>query len=145
MRGPVRGAFASLCILLIISPAAARVGVTSATEGDPTGKPPMDSERILRVGIDVVADEVITTNERDRAHLVFLDGTSLTVSPNARLKLDRYVYDPVSRTGSIGVTVNGGTLDGVAVSNSGTASVTGYAYYGQDATLTIGGTVSHSR
>jgi hypothetical protein len=93
-----------------MSPAAARVGVTSATEGDPTGKPPMDAERILRVGIDVVADEVITTNERDRAHLVFLDGTSLTVSPNARLKLDRYVYDPASGTGTIGVTAAKGVF-----------------------------------
>lgn len=104
MRKPSRGACTLLCVLLSMSPASARVGVTSATEGDPTGKPPMDAERILRVGIDVVADELITTNANDRAHLVFLDGTSLTVSPNARLKLDRYVYDPASQTGSIGVT-----------------------------------------
>jgi hypothetical protein len=110
MRGPVRAAYALLCILLPMSPAAARVGVTSATEGDPTGKPPMDAERILRVGIDVVADELITTNEKDRAHLVFLDGTSLTVSPNARLKIDRYVYDPASQTGTIGVTAAQGVF-----------------------------------
>ena len=110
MRGPVRAACALLCLLLSLSPAAARVGVTSATEGDPTGKPPMDAERILRVGIDVVADELLTTNENDRAHLVFLDGTSLTVSPNARLKIDRYVYDPASRTGSIGVTAAQGVF-----------------------------------
>jgi hypothetical protein len=93
-----------------MSPAAARVGVTSATEGDPTGKPPLDTERILRVGIDVVADELITTNANDRAHLVFLDGTSLTVSPNARLKLDRYVYDPASQTGIIGITATQGVF-----------------------------------
>src|SRR6476661_1950180 len=110
MRRPGQGAFALPCVLLSVSPAAAGVGVTSATEGDPTGKPPMDAERILRVGIDVVADEVITTNANDRAHLVFLDGTSLTVSPNARLKLDRYVYDPASRTGAIGVTAAQGVF-----------------------------------
>jgi len=110
MRGSARAASALLCVLLSMSPAMARVGVTSATEGDPTGKPPMDTERILRVGIDVVADEVITTNERDRAHLVFLDGTSLTVSPNARLKIDRYVYDPASQTGSIGITTAQGVF-----------------------------------
>jgi hypothetical protein len=34
---------------------------------------------------------------------VFLDGTSLAVSPNARLKLDRYVYDPARQAGSIGI------------------------------------------
>ncbi len=107
-------------------PAAARVGVTSATEGDPTGKPPMDAERILRVGIDVVADELITTNSNDRAHLVFLDGTSLTVSPNARLKLDRYVYDPASRTGTIGITAAQGVfrLVGGKISKSSAITVT---------------------
>jgi hypothetical protein len=84
--------------------------VTSATEGEPTGKPPADAERILRVGIDVVADEVITTNANDRAHLVFLDGTSLTVSPNARVKIDRYLYDPATQTGSIGVTAAQGVF-----------------------------------
>ncbi len=62
-----------------ISDAVARVGVTSATDGDPLGKPPSEAERVLRIGIDVQANEVITTNARDRAHLVFLDGTSLTV------------------------------------------------------------------
>jgi hypothetical protein len=93
-----------------VSTAAARVGVTTATEGDPTGKPPTDAERILRVGIDVVAGELITTNASDRAHLVFLDGTSLTLSPNARLTLDRYVYDPASQTGSIGVTAAQGVF-----------------------------------
>ncbi|HEY4165190.1 MAG TPA: FecR domain-containing protein [Reyranella sp.] len=109
-----------------MSPAAARVGVTSATEGDPTGKPPMDAERILRVGIDVVADELITTNANDRAHLVFLDGTSLTVSPNARLKLDRYVYDPASKTGAIGITAAQGVfrLVGGKISKSNEITVT---------------------
>jgi hypothetical protein len=110
MRRSPRGASVLLCLLLSISPAAARVGVTSATEGEPTGKPPADAERILRVGIDVVADEVITTNANDRAHLVFLDGTSLTVSPNARVKIDRYLYDPATQTGSIGVTAAQGVF-----------------------------------
>jgi hypothetical protein len=126
MRKPSRGAFTLLCVLLSVSPAAARVGVTSATEGDPTGKPPLEVERILRVGIDVVADEIITTNANDRAHLLFLDGTSLTVSPNARLKLDRYVYDPASRTGSIGVTAMQGVfrLVGGKISKSSDITVT---------------------
>jgi len=126
MRAPTYGACALLCVLLSMSPAAARVGVTSATEGDPTGKPPMDAERILRVCIDVVADELITTNANDRAHLVFLDGTSLTVSPNARLKLDRYVYDPASKTGSIGITAAQGVfrLVGGKISKSSEITVT---------------------
>jgi hypothetical protein len=61
-------------ILLPVA-ASAKVGVTSAAEGDPRGKPPAEAERVLRVGVDVQANEVITTQANDRAHLMFLDGT----------------------------------------------------------------------
>ena len=40
------------------------------------------------------ANELITTRANDRAHLMFLDGTSVTVGPNAQLTIDRFVYDP---------------------------------------------------
>src|SRR5580704_15082709 len=73
-------------ILSIGSPAWARVGVTSGADGDPLGKPPNENERILRIGIDVQANELITTAANDRAHLVFIDGSSLTI--------DRFVFDP---------------------------------------------------
>ena len=81
-----------------------RIGVTSQTEGDPLGKPPTTAERILRVGIDIHANEIVTTKADDRAHMVFLDGTSLTVSPNAKLVIDRFVYDPNSKTGDLSIT-----------------------------------------
>jgi hypothetical protein len=58
-----------------------RVGVTSGADGEPLGKPPNENERILRIGIDVQANELITTNANDRAHLVFLDGSSLNRHP----------------------------------------------------------------
>ena len=54
-----------------IPDAAARVGVTSATDGDPLGKPPSEAERVLRIGIDVQANEIITTNARDVRNLDF--------------------------------------------------------------------------
>jgi hypothetical protein len=90
--------------------AAPRVGITSQTDGDPLGKPPTQNERVLRVGIDIQANELITTNSDDRAHIVFLDGTALTVAPNARLMIDRFVYDPNSKTGDLSVTVSTGVL-----------------------------------
>jgi hypothetical protein len=93
-----------------ISGAAARVGVTSATDGDPLGKPPAEAERVLRIGIDVQANEVITTNANDRAHLVFLDGTSLTVGPNAQLTIDRFVFDPATKTGDLAINASKGVL-----------------------------------
>jgi hypothetical protein len=93
-----------------LPPAAARVGVTSETNGDPMGKPPSADERVLRMGIDIQADELITTHQDDLAHIVFLDGTSLTVAPNARIKVDRFVYDPNTKTGDLSVTVAKGAF-----------------------------------
>jgi hypothetical protein len=93
-----------------IGGAAAKVGVTSATDGDPLGKPPQEAERVLRIGIDVQANELITTNENDRAHLVFLDGSSLTVGPNAQLTIDRFVFDPSTKTGELAINASKGVL-----------------------------------
>src|SRR5471032_1730233 len=90
--------------------ALARVGVTSATDGDPLGKPTAEAERILRIGIDVQANEVIRTGANDRAHLVFLDGTALTVGPNAQLTIDKFVYDPDTKIGELAVNASQGVL-----------------------------------
>src|SRR5262249_21655753 len=87
-----------------------KVGVASATDGDPLGKPPTENERVLRIGIDVQANEIVTTHSNDRAHLVFLDGTALTVGPNARLTIDKFVYDPNSKTGDLAITASQGVL-----------------------------------
>src|SRR5690348_13790103 len=95
-------------LALVASPAWAKIGVTSATDGDPLGKPPTENERVLRIGIDVQADELITTKNNDRAHLVFLDGTSITVGPNAVVKLDKFVYDPSTKKGEMALTATKG-------------------------------------
>ena len=90
--------------------AQSRVGVTSATDGDPLGKPPAQAERVLKIGIDVQANEVVTTRANDRAHLVFLDGSSLTVGPNAQLTIDKFVYDPNTKTGELALTTTQGVF-----------------------------------
>jgi hypothetical protein len=113
-----------------------RVGVTSATTGGPTGKPPAEAERVLHVGVDVQANEVVTTGASDRAHLVFLDGSSLTVGPQARLVIDRFVYDPNSKTGALAITASQGLFRFVGGKISKTAPVTVNT---PSATLTIRG------
>jgi FecR protein len=100
----------ALPVALAGGPALARVGVTSATDGDPLGKPPTENERVLRMGIDIQADEVVTTTTDDRAHLVFLDGTSLTIGPNARVVIDKFVYDPNTKTGELALTAGKGVF-----------------------------------
>ncbi len=105
---------AGLAAVSAIAPTAAiaqsRVGVTSATSGDPRGKPPAQAERVLRVGVDVQANEAITTGIDDRAHLLFLDGSSLTVGPQARLTIDRFVYDPAVKKGELAVRATEGVF-----------------------------------
>ena len=109
----------------LVAPAQAQsVGVTSATDGDPLGRPPSANERILRIGIDVQANEVVTTRADDRAHLVFLDGTSLTVGPNAQLTVDKFVYDANSKTGELGITATQGVFRLVGGKISKSAPIT---------------------
>jgi hypothetical protein len=106
--------------------ASAKVGVTSAAEGDPRGKPPAEAERVLRVGVDVQANEVITTQANDRAHLMFLDGTSLSVGPNAQLTIDKFVYDPATKTGDLAINASKGVfrLVGGKISKTNAINIT---------------------
>lgn len=122
----LRAALLGTTALILVGPttASARVGVTSATDGDPLGKPPAEAERVLRIGIDVQANEVITTSSNDRAHLVFLDGTSLTVGPNAQLTIDKFVYDPNTKTGELVVNASKGVLRLVGGKISKTTPIT---------------------
>jgi FecR protein len=111
-------------VLSIGSPAWARVGVTSGADGDPLGKPPNENERILRIGIDVQANELITTAANDRAHLVFIDGSSLTVGPDARLTIDRFVFDPNTQKGELAINASKGVLRLVGGKISKTNAIT---------------------
>lgn len=102
----------------------AGVGVTSAADGEPLGKPPNENERVLRIGIDVQANELVTTGAVDRAHLVFIDGSSLTVGPNARLTIDKFVFDPNSKTGELAVNATKGVFRLVGGKISKTNAIT---------------------
>src|SRR5437764_5606655 len=128
----------ALVVAALAVPALAdpRVGVTSATTGGPTGKPPAEAERVLHVGVDVQANEIVTTGVNDRAHLLFLDGSSLTVGPQARLTIDRFVYDPNSKVGALAINASQGIFRFVGGRISKTAPVTVTT---PSATLTIRG------
>ena len=91
-------------------PGLAQVGVTTAASGEPRGTPPALPERILRVGIDVQANERITTRTNDRAHLVFLDGSALTIGPESDLVIDRFVYDPNRSVGDLAINFSKGVF-----------------------------------
>ncbi|CAN5346333.1 FecR domain-containing protein [soil metagenome] len=116
-----------LAVTSVLANAPARsqsIGITSATAGEPLGKPPAEQERVLRVGIDLQAGELVTTGTVDRAHLLFLDGTALTVGPRARLTLDRFVYDNDRKLGALSLTATEGVFRLVGGKISKTVPIT---------------------
>jgi hypothetical protein len=117
-------AMSAALALVVPTVSAQSVGVTSATVGGPLGKPPQEVERVLHVGVDVKANELITTGASDRAHLVFLDGTALSVGPEARLVIDSFVYDANHKLGELSLSATRGVFRFVGGSISKTKAVT---------------------
>jgi hypothetical protein len=103
-----------------------RIGVTQSIQNNPVGKPPGGLDRVLRVGTDVQANEVISTAADDRAHLVFLDGTTLTIGPSSSMTIDKFVYDPTTQKGELAVNATKGVfrLIGGRISKTSTIAVT---------------------
>ncbi|WP_420862643.1 FecR family protein [Algirhabdus cladophorae] len=64
----------------------------------------------LRVGSTVVADQTIITGSRGRGQLLFVDETTLSVAPQSRITLDRFIYDPNRGAGEIGLSLARGAL-----------------------------------
>jgi hypothetical protein len=95
---------------LSLGPAHAGVGVVSTTDGTPTGQQPSGGVRMLRAGLDMQLNERVVTKTNDRAHLVFLDGTSVTLGPDSELVVDKFSYDPDQKSGDMALTVSRGTF-----------------------------------
>jgi hypothetical protein len=103
-----------------------RIGVTQSIQNNPVGKPPGGLDRVLRVGTDVQANEIISTAADDRAHLVFLDGTTLTIGPSSSMTIDKFVYDPTTQKGELAVNATKGVfrIIGGRISKTSTITVT---------------------
>src|SRR5712692_6095224 len=162
----LRGLLVGAAVLALFGTAQAqsRIGVTQATENNPIGKPPGGVDRVLRVGTDVQANEIISTATDDRAHLAFLDGTTLTIGPSSQLTIDKFVYDPttqkgelavnatkgvfrviggrISKTSAIAVTTPAATMGirgGIAVFGVQASATTSILVFGNSLTVTAGG------
>ena len=101
-----------LAFLALGSPAAAatQVGVTSAVLPAARGTPPASDARVLQVGLDMQVNERVQTDAGGKAHLLFLDGSALSIGPNSDLTLDEFVYDPDKRTGKIAMSATKGVF-----------------------------------
>jgi hypothetical protein len=105
-------ALAALTAMLVPPPAAAqeRVGVNAAVNTDANGLPPGGAIRKLVIGQEVVHNERITTDAKGQTQILFVDGSSISVGPNADLVIDEFVYDPATGTGKMTITAVQGAM-----------------------------------
>ncbi len=112
---------AKSCITLIslgVLIAGANSGVAQETDigsvaaANPTieGTPPNANTRVLKLGTRIFENEIISTSKIGSGQFIFLDQTTLTVSPGSEIVLDRYVFDATSGAGEIVLTLSKGVL-----------------------------------
>lgn len=89
---------------------APRVGVAAAVNPDATGQPPSQPVYELVIGGKVVQNEIIRTQAKGRTQMIFLDGSSLTIGPNADMVIDKFVYDPDAKTGQMAISATKGVF-----------------------------------
>jgi hypothetical protein len=95
-------AFGLLSLPALAQPAP-NIGV-AATVVDKMEGTVSTTKRVIGQGDKVYKDEVVETAPRGKGQLLFLDETTLTVGPNSRVTLDRFVYDPSRSTGTVTMT-----------------------------------------
>ena len=106
-------AFLMACVAIcaLSAPASAQdVGVMAAINRDVTGERPAEPPRTLVLNERLISNERVTTSASGGGQVLFLDQTSLTLSPNSDIILDRYVYDPERQTGELSVSMLKGAM-----------------------------------
>jgi hypothetical protein len=86
----------------IVGQAAAQeaIGAVSRIQGEADGTRD-GASRALGLNASVFLNEVVSTGDRARLEVTFTDNTRLTLGEKAKLRLDRYVFDPAAGRGII--------------------------------------------
>ena len=97
---------------LAATPAAAQnVGVTAAVVNDvrmTTQANKTLHKAVVRERVSLGND--VLTGKGSRAQIMLLDRTTFTIGANARIRIDRFVYDPARNSSSVGATVGKGAF-----------------------------------
>jgi len=101
---------AALALLLALPVAAQTIGTVATNEPTMTGTPPGGGTRELGIGTGVVQDETIASSATGRGQLLFVDQTTLSLAPNTVIVLDRFVFDPATGGGEMGLNLTKGAL-----------------------------------
>ena len=70
----------------------------------------VEGTRHLNLLNEIHSNEIIETFDDSAAELEFFDATTLSLGPNTRITLDRFVYDPDPQNGAFEFTVTQGAL-----------------------------------
>src|ERR1700722_3741331 len=81
--------------------AAQKVGVAAAVQNDVQGSGGNGAAQKLAPGSQLFEQEIVKTGADSLAQLIFLDETSLSLGPKAQVKLDKFVFDPNRKAGSV--------------------------------------------
>lgn len=101
---------AALGLAIALPTFAQSIGTVATNEPTMTGTPPGGGARDLVIGTGVVQDEVVASSATGRGQLLFLDQTTLSLAPSTVIVLDRFVFDPASGEGQMGLKLTKGAL-----------------------------------
>jgi hypothetical protein len=115
------------------------IGTVAAVKPDAFGAAPSAAEQTLVIGAGVVENEKVRTSPDGTAHLIFADRSTLTVGKGSEVTLDKFVYDPGSKTGSMVLNLGQGALRFIGGQLSKDGSVTVKT---PTATMTVRGAIA---
>jgi hypothetical protein len=105
--------------------AGGEIGKVAAVKPDAFGAAPSAPEQVLAIGAGLVENEKIRTSPDGTANVIFADRSTLTVGKGSEVTLDKFVYDPSSKSGGLAIGLAAGTLRfvGGQLSKSGDVQV----------------------
>ncbi|MBM3492109.1 MAG: FecR domain-containing protein [Alphaproteobacteria bacterium] len=95
---------APAAVLLAAGPAPAampEIGIVSAVVPAARATEPKQAVSLQELGGDLVLNERIETDPEGRAHIMFVDGSALSISGGSDIVLDRFVYDAEAKRGEL--------------------------------------------
>jgi len=101
---------ALLAAILALPAFGQQIGTVASSEPTLRGTPPGAATRNLALGTGLVSDETVASSDTGRGQLLFVDQSTLSLAPNTTIVLDRFVYDPSSGAGQIGLSLTEGAL-----------------------------------
>jgi trimeric autotransporter adhesin len=97
-------ASALLTVAAVVSPcmaSAERIGVVAAVNSTARAKIAGGTAQDLMIGQEIVVNERIRTGTDGQVLIWFVDGSSLSVGPNSKVVVDKFIFDPNTGVGQL--------------------------------------------